>query len=64
MMQPTTYQKVVITERGYDPEYWWPTQWGEDFCVLRNRATNEIVTLENIEGFGPPGNCRNLAEDE
>lgn len=63
MMQPTLYQQIIISQYGYDPWYWWPVQWEEGFCVLRNRATNETITLEGIEGYGPPGNCRNLAEE-
>ncbi len=64
MMPPTTYQKVIIQQEGYDPNIWWPVQWGENFATIKSRETNEVVTLEDIEGFGPPGNCRNLAEDE
>lgn len=63
MMMPTTYQRVIIKAEGYDPEVWWPIEWGEDKCVLKSRETNEIVTLTGIEGLGE-GNCRNLAHDD
>lgn len=63
MMQPSTYQKVIIREAGYDPNVWWPVQWGENSCTLKSRETNEVVKLEDIQGYGPPGDCRNLAEE-
>lgn len=63
MVQPTTYQRTVIEAAGLDPEIWWPVQWGYSFCTLKNRATNELLSLDGIEGYGE-GNCRNLAHDE
>lgn len=63
MMIPTTYQRVIIEGLGYDPNEWWPVDWGEDHCTLKNRATNELKTITDIAGYGE-GNCRNLAEDD
>ncbi len=63
MMMPTTYQRTVIAASGYDPDTWWPVEWNDTTATLRNRATNEMVTLENIEGRCEDNICRNLAND-
>lgn len=64
MLAPTTYQSIIIRAAGYDPAYWWPVEWGKHSAVIKNRATNEIVTLESIEGQCEDNICRNLANDD
>lgn len=63
MTMPTLYQKVVMQNEGFDPNIWWVVDWGETSATIKNRATNELVVLNNIEGFGV-GTCRNIAGDE
>lgn len=64
MTMPTLYQRVVIEAHGYDPEIWWPIEWGETSARIKSRETNEVATLDDIEGFCADNVCRNIAGDE
>lgn len=63
MTMPTTYQRIVIRAAGYDPADWWPVEWKDTTATIKNRATGEIATLNDIEGFCDDPICRNVAND-
>lgn len=64
MTMPTLYQKVVIRAAGYDPDLWWPVEWNDTTATIKNRATQEVTTLNDIEGFCEDHVCRNIAGDD
>lgn len=64
MFAPTTYQRKIIADHGFDPDTWWPFIWHEDSALIKNRATGEVLQLSNIVGFPDDSVCRNIANDE
>lgn len=47
-----------------DPDEWWPVEWYENHAILKNRATQEIKEIGDIEGYCKDNVCRNIAGDE
>lgn len=65
MRKPTTYQALVIEERGYDPETWFVIDWQADRAIIGNRTRRgETAELKGIIGYPDDEVCRNLAGDE
>lgn len=62
MVAPTLYQRIKIREAGYNPDYWWPIEWTDERVILKDRATQAVVRLNNIEVWGS-GVCRNLDDE-